>query len=56
MVRAIATLPRVEQELLVASVEPWMARMQAGWARGDGQLALSGDVLWRLPEAIRAAL
>ena len=58
MVRAIAQLPKVEGDLAVdgALVRPWMARMQAGWAKGEGQLSLAGDVLWELPEALRAAL
>lgn len=56
MMRAVAALPRRETPLSLGLVEPWMARMAAGWACGDGQLSLSGDMLWRLPEAVRAVL
>ncbi len=58
MVRAIGQLPRVEGDLSPggAVLEPWLTRMRAGWARGDGQLALAGDALWSLPAALRARL
>jgi hypothetical protein len=58
MVRAIAELPRIEGDLTPdgALLQPWMDRMRAGWASGEEQLALSGDALWRLPDAFRAAL
>ena len=55
MVRAIGRLPREEGDLR-ALVEPWMARMRAGWERGDGQLSLAGSTLWQLPEAVLEAL
>ena len=55
MMRAIARLPRRE-ERFGAEVAPWLATMQAGWARGDPQLALAGDALWALPAVMLAAL
>lgn len=55
MVRAVAGLPRVEGEL-AALAAPMVARMMEGWARGEEQLGLSGDALWRLPEAMRSVL
>ena len=58
MMRAISRLPRMDGEALLggAAMAPWMERMRDGWARGDGQLALSGDVLWALPDGVRARL
>ena len=58
MVRAIAALPQVDGALAPDGplLAPWMERMRAGWARGDMQLSLAGDALWRLPDSIRAAL
>ena len=56
MMRAVASLPRHENALSMALVEPWMAQMASGWARGDGQLSLSGNMLWRLPETVLAVL
>ena len=58
MVRAIAQLPRAEGDLGLEGglVGPWLRRMMDGWARQDGQLGLSGDALWLLPAAMRAAL
>ncbi len=58
MVRAIARLPRTEGDLAPdgALVKPWMDRMWDGWRAGEEQLALSGDMLWRLPDEYRAAL
>ena len=53
MVRAVARLPRVVGDL-GRLAEPWMARMRDGWARGDGQLGLSGDELWVVPPEMRA--
>ena len=55
MMRAIAQLPRVDGEFS-GLVAPWIERMRAGWAEGDGQLSLAGDALWALPESVRAAL
>lgn len=58
MVRMVGRLPRVEGGLEVGGplVGPWMARMAAGWERGDAQLDLAGDALWRLPEGLRRAV
>lgn len=58
MMRMVGRLPRVAGGLAVdgALVGPWMARMAAGWARGDAQLALAGDVLWRLPDDLRGVI
>ena len=58
MMRSIAQLPRMTGPLDLASqlVAPWLAAMRAGWARGDLQLSLSGDELWRLPPPFLAAL
>ncbi len=58
MVRAIANLPRIEGALSPegALVGPWLQRMREGWARGDGQLGLSGDALWLMPDALLAEL
>ena len=58
MVRQIARLPLVEGDLRPdgALLAPWLDRMRAGWARDDGQLSLAGDVLWALPEYVRAVL
>lgn len=55
MVRSIARLPR-GGDIGNGALVPWMARMREGWARGDGQLGLAGDVLWALPDEIRARL
>ena len=58
MVRDVARLPRREGPLLGedGACSPWLARMQAGWSRGDDQLGLSGDVLWRMPDDVRLRL
>ena len=55
MVRQIAALPR-EGPLDQRVLAPWLARMEEGWRRGEGQLSLAGDHLWALPEPFRAAL
>ena len=55
MVRAIGRLPRLEGDVDALSA-PWLERMQAGWNRGDGQLSVAGDALWRLPERMAAVL
>ena len=55
MVRAIARLPRSYGPFSRLTA-PWMERMRAGWAAGDGQLGLAGDALWALPEVVRATL
>ena len=54
MMRAVARLPREEGSLApVGGVEEgWLERMREGWARGDRQLSLAGDVLWRLPAEV----
>lgn len=55
MMRAVARLPRDGVALMGgAAMAPWMLRMRDGWARGDGQLALAGDVLWALPDGVLA--
>ena len=58
MMREIGRLRKVEGDLRPDGplLAPWLDRMQAGWARGDDQLSLAGDVLWPLPEYIRAVL
>ena len=58
MLRAIAALPREREAVGLGSavLAPWVGRMEAGWARGDAQLSLAGEALWRLPDGVLAAL
>ena len=55
MMRSIARLPRADGAL-AGNLVPWLGRMQAGWAKGDGQLSLAGDQLWAMPEEVLARL